>query len=432
VREDIHAPINKPSEEEDTLNRGDVARDILKRLDKNDCPTSFGIYGGWGTGKTSLLNLLKYISEHENITAKKIRFEIIDAWQYEATNSLFVPIITRLRSLAKKHLIAPGEAKTYFKRVGTVLLLASSDVALRKLGITLDDVKKYREEIHKEIRDNESILDWETLVDDVEQTKHAFTRLVQLVLDEQKTDHLVLCIDNLDRCWPENVISLLESIQNFLSVPQCTWIIAVDSNVIASYVDHKYGNTDINGYSYLDKIVPEQYHLSLGENMDNFVSKTFTPELQRMVFFDWNSYAHIPQVLAPRRLIKSVKKFEAYIQHPIIRSRDNFDLVFKLILLYHSWPNFYEHFSSNSAEQIGKVLANFMEKLKLNDVDDIGWKSLLDLPTPLAHQYSDDQELIYFLQQAFLIPTRESNLEPEGLTRDIYLAVTNLRQVGLP
>ena len=59
----IHDPII--NEEQDILNRKSIAKKILERLKNYDCPPVLGLYGGWGTGKTSVLNLLEEINKKE-------------------------------------------------------------------------------------------------------------------------------------------------------------------------------------------------------------------------------------------------------------------------------------------------------------------------------------------------------------------------------
>lgn len=53
---DIHAPIEH--EKDDILDRRYLAERIYACLCGDECPQAVGVYGGWGTGKTSLLNLL--------------------------------------------------------------------------------------------------------------------------------------------------------------------------------------------------------------------------------------------------------------------------------------------------------------------------------------------------------------------------------------
>jgi hypothetical protein len=413
--------------EDDFLNRQEFAKQILARLKEDDCPSALGIYGGWGTGKTSLINLLKLLNQEKG--ANQLVIECIDAWKYEGTGDLFVPTIVKLMS--KKANILPDK-KEYLERVSKMLLYVVTDIALAQIARTsMENVQKAVQGSKDINPDHVSILDWEMLVDNVEDTQKAFTELAGMVQDAQGGRKLVFCIDNLDRCSPENTVRLLESIKNFLSVPGCIWVFAMDSGVVASYIYHKYEGTSVDSYSYLDKIIPEQYHLSIGDQLIPFVDNIFRPELQSQVYLDWESYAHIPRVLAPRRIIKSVRKFESYMQNPLVQHDANHNLVFKLILLYHSWPDFYEQFSCNLPDQIGKILLNFTDKLDTEE----SWKGCFKLATPLADRYKTDRELTYFLRQAFLAPgdqTKDTTFAPNETVNDISFAIRDLRKAGLP
>ena len=134
----IHDPIINISQ--DKLNAQSLAKIILHRLTDNDCPSTIGLYGSWGTGKTSTLNIMADLNrlaqtnkDHELInkpsekvvikdkmsllvrgstekelvlempkntetmtTSKSLHIEIIDAWQYDSTNNLLTPVIVRL------------------------------------------------------------------------------------------------------------------------------------------------------------------------------------------------------------------------------------------------------------------------------------------------------------------------------------------------
>lgn len=417
----IHDPIEML--EDDLLDRQAFAEQILMRLKSEDCPPAVGIYGSWGTGKTSLLKLLNLKGKQ---ACEEIHIEEFDAWQYEGVGNLFIPIIVRLIKLAGEDAESNKWGEAAKRLVYVTTLAATSAIANQIIGIGIPEIQGYfdrKESITPDAR-------WKNLTDEIKETSAAFEKLIENVLQNKKTKKLVLCIDNLDRCSPENVVHLLESVKNFVGGDNCVWVFAMDSGVIASYIFHKYEGTNVDSYSYLDKIIPEQYHLSINnEQLASFVNDIFTPEFRELAYFDWTSYAHIPRVLAPRRIIKTVMKFEHYIKNPNSRHLKA-DLVFKLILLYHSWPDFYEQFSCNSSESIGRILLNFTdESIKAM------WKSRFQLATPLTDRYKNDSELTYFLQQAFLASGRstdDTSFVPEDMLRDIYWAILDLRQIGLP
>lgn len=415
---DIHAPIEH--KDEDILGRFSLAERIYSRLCGDNCPQAIGVYGGWGTGKTSLLKLLLEI--HDKVKTPLLQIEYIDAWQYENSGDLFVPIIVKLMS--RKAAVNPDMA-TYLKRVALAALYMGTDLLLRKLtGLDFGDVKAYKDNIETKEGNHVTLLTWEDLADTVEETNRAMEELVGKINQGIKTAKITFLIDNLDRCSPENTVRLLESVKNFLSVPGCVWVFAMDSGVVASYINRKYEGTTMDGNSYLDKIIPEQYHLSFfPEESDSRIYDLVRSATGReLTLNDWKRLPLIPSVMVPRRLKKSTVKFAEYFDGE--RTDGDRDTIFLLCLLYHSWPDFYERLSSSSIQHVGRILANFFQKKKSQD-NSARWGEYV--PLPLDKKFIENQDLTYFLQTAF--PTNILGTEVAG---EIHRAMDGLRQIGLP
>ncbi len=414
----IHDPIR--CEQQDILERRYLAERIFNRLVADCCPGVIGIYGGWGTGKTSLLNLIQ--ERWQKSENKAIQIEYIDAWNYEGSATLFVPVVVRMMS---KRLGLFSDWAEYFKRISLMTLYMGSDLALRALGgIKLEDLKKYKTDMRETGMTSLSLLDWEELTDEVEKAQTAFKLLIDRSNQQGDSQRVVFLIDNLDRCSPENVVGLLESIKNFLSIPGCTWVFAMDSDVVASYISRKYEGTRMDGNSYLDKIIPEQYHLSFyPEENDRRVFSLIHEITGGTVYLkDEKRLPQIPRALVPRRLKKSAAKFSEYFDGTNLDADP--DTIFLLSLLYHTWPEFYERLSSPSLRHVGGILANFFKNRRS---DDQGWQWGDHVPLPLDSKFVEDQDLIYFLQVGF-----PSYRDCTDAAREIHRAVNGLRQIGLP
>jgi hypothetical protein len=176
----------------------------------------------------------------------------------------------------------------------------------------------------------------------------------------------------------------------------------------------------MDGNSYLDKIVPEQYHIPPILDLDmtrlqQFLSVAQPADVQGLPVINLGKIPQIPEVLVPRRLLKTAHKFyEAYTGDLQMGSAANPDLVFSLILLYNAWPAFYEHFSSGKVDHVSGILANFTEP----DVKDA---------IPLSNKFTENRELKHYLTHCFI---RTETSETLGST--LVACMTWLREVGLP
>jgi KAP-like P-loop domain-containing protein len=364
------------------------------------------------------------INEQEKSpVTEKPKLVYIDVWPYEVSGDLALPILVHARQL-----IGKASKESYLKswrRIVGVLAQAGTDIGLRKLlGLQLSDVQDYVDNLQDIAPDYKNLRDFETLIDDIRDTQDAFCELIQLASKANQNRRIVFLVDNLDRCSPENVVRLLESIKNFLHAPSCVWVFAMDSGVIASYIDHKYEGTRMDGNSYLDKIVPEQYHIppisdQALNQLHNFLTmvRPINTEKGSLPDVDITKIPQIPEVLVPRRLLKTAHKFyEAYTGDLKTSTTADPQLVFILILLYHTWPAFYERFSSEKPEHIRGILSNF---------SDSGKDKTLHIP--LDEKYTNDRALRHFLHLCFI---HQQNLETLCIT--LAGCMTWLHEVGLP
>ena len=348
------------SAEFDLIGRREIAQQIIIRLEEPDCSSTIGIYGGWGTGKTSLLNLLK------ELCPESLHFEEIDVWPYETAGDLSIPILVRVRQLIGTKF--PRDIYQHeWRRVAGVLLQAGTDILVRLATygkLSLDDVEKYSKRLGDIAPSNISIRDFETIVDEIDGTQKAFSKLIKLAQQSQENKQLIFLIDNLDRCSPENVVRLLESIKNFLYAPGCIWVFSMDASIIASYIDKKYDGTRMDGNSYLDKIIPEQYHLSLSPyGNEKGISDLLLLAGCHLPVEYVRELPLLPSVLVPRRLLKSARKLAKFTERNP-QFQINSKIIFVLILLYHTWPEFYQRMSSFDENNISQVLSNFFKNKK--------------------------------------------------------------------
>lgn len=422
----IHDPIGISANDieiRDILGRRHLAERILKRLGEADCPNVIGVYGGWGTGKTSLVNLL--VHYNGGLDGQNFRILNVDAWKYESSDGLLVPIIVRFKELTG-NVDLPDVWKPIAKRVIATAGIALLDGLLSPFRVGPSQIGEIYEKLSsKDDQDSYTALleRWERQVDDIEETEIAFEKLVHHAVEVQGGKRVLICVDNLDRCSPESVIKLLESVKVFFNTTGCIWLFAMDSDVVAGYITRRYQDTGLDGHSYLDKIIPEQYHLSLSPALD---SRVIEGLLQHAVGsgnfqIDMAKIPQIPKILVPRRLIKSAKKFSDFYKSRFATRGISPEVVIGLSLLYHTWPDFYQHLSSGSKKHIRGMLDNFFEA----EID----LSKKEEGIPLREVFLQDRELVYFIQTIF---SGYNAATSEKYITEIINGLEGLREGGLP
>jgi hypothetical protein len=232
-------------------------------------PFTIGVFGEWGTGKTSLMRLVeRELSRPENVVT--VWF---NAWRYEQEEHPVVPLVGSIvRELerqrpssragkASKSLIRALKALAY--GVSVTPSVKVPGLAGVEASLALKDVADKYEQLTKDTLLERSLY------------YGAFAELDAVRLDDDI--RIVVLIDDLDRCFPDKGVKLLESIKLALSQPGFIFVLAVAREVIEGYLQHRYakdyGISDFDGKRYLDKIVQLPFHIpAASEKMSNFCS----------------------------------------------------------------------------------------------------------------------------------------------------------------
>ncbi len=211
-------------------------------------PMTIAIQGDWGTGKTSMMNIVR-----DQIRKKNIECIWFNTWQFSQFNMQEdVPAALLLELLGRIGVDESNIKKialNFFKR-GAVL--ASTVLAGKEAGDAARDalsaspldiyaqLRSLREQLEKAIKDK---------------------------LEKSRGDRIVIFVDDLDRMNPGRAVELLEVIKNFMDIPGCVFVLAVDYGVVSRGTRQKYGEDmdEAKGRSFFDKIIQLPYNLPVSQ-----------------------------------------------------------------------------------------------------------------------------------------------------------------------
>lgn len=244
-------------------------------VETNNLPLCVGIFGAWGTGKSSLMQMIK-----ENLTNQaNIRTTWFNPWKYERKEELWNALIqTILYQIIEERTLDPKI------REKAVNLAASLTWATIKKAITYfshdfvsdESIQKVIEAFDK--RD-------ERLYRHINQFEESFS---DFVAEYTKGGRLVIFIDDLDRCLPENAITILESIKLFIGHSSCIFVIGMDNQVVEAGIQLRFAEKlKLDGREYLDKIIQVPFYLpqiSFGRLKNAFLTEGLGTEFSDVIW----------------------------------------------------------------------------------------------------------------------------------------------------
>ena len=282
----------KDSEAElDFLNFNYLAEQVVE-ISKDDklSPATIGVYGDWGSGKSSLMKMVK-----KNLDAddKTLTVEF-NGWLYEgyedAKTSLCGTILDEMLKHEKRFAKAKDKIKTLLDKVdggkllskgvkyGLDFLLTGGIGTVTELTLTglVSAVKQKSGDISED--DIKMVIDAFKSEDTKRAEIKKFRKSFKEVFEKCEGERLVVFIDELDRCSPDTVLDIFEAIRLFLYVPGSTFIIGADERLVSYAVKNKY--KDIPGHDidiskeYLEKLV--QYPVKIPQLNESEVKQYIT------------------------------------------------------------------------------------------------------------------------------------------------------------
>lgn len=296
----------------DYLNFGvvaDACASLLRRA--GGAPISIGVSGGWGAGKSSLVQMIASRlkaadkpaagavgSDRGAVTgneAKQNTYVVVtfNPWLYqdfESARSALLQIVgDEVLRLAEKDPSLLKKAKRLWQRInllrlaqlgGEAAVTITTGIPVGPIGKAIGKVVGLMGSSDEEAESGDEKEEGVELSGlgglikpgqplSLPNEIHAFRVALEKLLDELKVT-LVVFVDDLDRCLPKTAISTLESIRLLLFIKRTAFVIAADNEFIRGAVKVHFEGTGITSdiaTNYFDKLIQVPLHVPrLGVN----------------------------------------------------------------------------------------------------------------------------------------------------------------------
>lgn len=282
--------------EDDKIGYRDYALALANQIEANHNFMVYGIYGPWGSGKTSLMKMIRRCLKSDTT----IWF---DAWKYKGKVSIFDALCQEI-----------------------------SDYLGRKQSINDIDFKK--------IRNSKKIA---ISIQHVKQFQNNLKTLVKYI-NANNSDNIVVFVDDLDRCDAGSAIEFLENLKVFFDIPNLCFVIGVNSDVLLQEIQKKYDNPKEKGMmfarEYLAKIINIPFYIpNIDRNsIEKYIKENINDEgikAASAVFAIGNdgTLRSVKRIINSYKILLTVAKNKNF--------KINYVLLAKMLVIQHRFRDYY-------------------------------------------------------------------------------------------
>ena len=316
-----------------------IIRNFPDSIGTDESNKILALYGTWGSGKTTLLlHMAKQLTE--------FKFIFFETWKYEQDGNLALSLLDcivkdlegkKTKALVKSFLIAGASLMKN--------LAKSVSFSIGPIGISGKD---FISELEKDFKKNGSLLSFHKRLKNF---TDEYQKIETMLLKESKKDRIIVFIDDLDRCEPENVLNLLVALKHFFSHGKKTiFFCGIDKEAVSQAIEVRYSKV-IQADEYLEKIIDINFNMPKEMNTNKLLLQVFNnktkyyPKLIASFFKEigFTNPRKIKKVMNKYLLIRHIleKKLYGYELIPDQHAILNVIIVLFMIVLYEFYSKEY-------------------------------------------------------------------------------------------
>lgn len=311
---------------------------LTRFIETCNTPMTISIQGSWGTGKTSIMQIIKNNLDKEK-TTQNIWFNTWQFSQFNLEEKLPLVMLGKLVSAVadKQADKVKQTVERLFEGIGRLAIGYVSGGASNG-----DDIKN---------------LFTEDFIGQMDSLKSTFQSLVDSKAGED--GRVVIFVDDLDRLEPRKAVELLEVLKLFLDCQKCVFVLAIDYDVVCRGVATKYGNDmdEQKGRSFFDKIIQVPFKMPVAEyNIKHYITDCFEQigipcsDSEVGTYENLIKYSIGTNPRSMKRLFNSYLLLTIVVSEEVLESDKNKQLLFAVLCLQSSFEKTYNYIVTNRNE----------------------------------------------------------------------------------
>jgi len=298
-----------------------IAETIINR--KSNDGLVIGIYGAWGEGKTSVLNILeKELENDSNIIVIKF-----NPWRFTSEETLVLNFLKNISQALDKQLNNLKEKiGAFVKKYGSATSVFNLD--LSSIGESLSDT-------------------------DLEELKNRVNDFLK-----ESNKKVVIVIDDIDRLDKQELFAIFKLVKLTGDFSNTYYLLSFDDEMVASAIGERYANGDkISGYNFLEKIiqVPLRIPKALSSSLLNYTYELVNEVIKESgIELSESEGQHIgylisqnvlPKITTPRLAVRYANSLSFLL--PLLKGEVNHSdlILFEAVKIY--FPKHYDFIKNN-------------------------------------------------------------------------------------
>lgn len=231
--------------EKDKLNRKDFIERIIEGISgyKDTDSLVIGLEGNWGSGKTSILNIIEKELKKQEVEVFKF-----NPWNFSIRKQLVSDFFEQFSLFLGSRSNTKEALKEVSKNLMKISYILKPITTITGVVPIVGNITKGIEELGKSYEQFSNIIDLETIKKDVMKAL------------EERDEKIIIFIDDLDRLLDSEICEVLQFVKGIGDLKNIIYILAYDKQIVINSLDKITSN---KGEEYLRKIVQIQMELPI-------------------------------------------------------------------------------------------------------------------------------------------------------------------------